>query len=246
MGSLYWVADSSCDIVAARSMCDDEAVVDSRTDAHDHAHPHVPSAAHADDAGDTASAHELLHRSTAETASATAVAALRDAGERVTDARRSVVEVLAHRGDHLSADQVAAILEADSRPVHRATVFRTLERLAEIGVVTRMHVAGGATGYHLAAVDSQNAHLHARCRGCGVVFVLSSAAFADTVARVAANTEFLLEPLQSTLVGVCAECAGSTSPAVIPGGAVRSAAASGRVRRVPAPTSSAAATDPRR
>lgn len=153
-------------------------------------------------------AHEHLHLESPDAAFDAAVAALRTHGERVTDARRAVVEVLARTHDHMSADQVVTALESSRPAVHRATVYRTLDVLADLGVVSHMHVPGGATAYHLAASSAGHEHLHARCRLCGVVVVIPVDTLAAASRHVADESGFLLEAQQSTLVGVCAGCAG--------------------------------------
>ena len=150
--------------------------------------------------------HTELHGAAAASLAA-AEAALRATGERVTQLRSAVLAVLAERADHLSADQIAGALETGDRPVHRATVYRTLERLAEVGVAASMTVAGGPTLYHLAATPGGHPHLHARCRECGAVSVLPRTAL-DETQRVAASAGFRLDAMHSTLVGECDACAG--------------------------------------
>lgn len=168
-------------------------------DARSHTHSHGPG-------GPPTAAHERLHEEDPDAAIAAAIATLRTAGERVTGARRSVIAALAHDVDHLSAEQVASRVQSASRSAHRATVYRTLEMLADVGAVTTMQVAGGATVFHLASASAANDHLHARCRVCGLVTVLPVHALADATRELAASDGFRLEPAQSTFVGRCASC----------------------------------------
>jgi Fur family ferric uptake transcriptional regulator len=115
--------------------------------------------------------------------------------------------VLARTHEHVSADQVVAMLESSHPDVHRATVYRTLDLLADLGVVSHLHASGGATVYHLVAARAGHEHLHAHCRLCGAVAVIPADALAAASERVAKDTGFQIEPAQSTLVGVCADCA---------------------------------------
>jgi Fur family ferric uptake transcriptional regulator len=151
-------------------------------------------------------AHEHLHSGASDAALHAAIEALRERGERVTLARRAVLETLARTHEHLSADDVAVLLEAAHPTVHRASVYRTLDLLTRLGIVSHIHANGGATVYHLAA-PAGHEHLHAHCRLCGAVVVVPADALATTSARVASATGFRVEPAQSALVGVCAECA---------------------------------------
>lgn len=157
-------------------------------------------------------AHELLHGASPDRDVQAALAALRERGQRVTTARRAVLEVLAATHEHVSADDVVGRLAATHPHVHRATVYRTLDLLAELGVVSHLHASGGATAYHLAATPAEHEHLHALCRICRQVVVIAPDALDDVAVRVAGDTGFRLETSQSLLVGVCAECADADAP----------------------------------
>lgn len=153
--------------------------------------------------------HADLHAHSPDDAVLTAVDVLRAAGERVTTARLAVIEHLAIEHEPLTADSLVEALAAEMPPVHRATVYRTLDRLVELGIVTRMRTAGDAAAFHLAVTPQGHEHLHARCLECGRVVVLPPNALAGSVARLARARLFRLEPQQSELVGRCADCAGA-------------------------------------
>ncbi|MBU4214190.1 MAG: transcriptional repressor [Actinobacteria bacterium] len=130
---------------------------------------------------------------------------LRAHGERMTAPRRAVLTALARSGGHvLAAEVVTAVAEVDPT-VHRASVYRTLEALSELGVVQHLHLGHGGTAYHLAR--GGHTHLHAQCRVCGAVLDLP-AELLDDVARVLASRDgFALDPGHVALSGTCARCA---------------------------------------
>ncbi len=144
--------------------------------------------------------HAQLHAHTG--AADAAVAALRTHGERVTAPRRAVLDALAG-ADALTADDVVA--RVSDAGIHRATVYRTLDLLADRGVAARRLVPDGASRYHLAATAPGHEHLHAHCRVCGAVVSVPSDVLAPAVASVAASG-FDLDPAHSTLTGRCANC----------------------------------------
>ena len=76
-----------------------------------------------------------------------ALGSLRDQHERVTKARQAVIEVLDSTDEHLAADEIVARAEATAPGVHRATVYRALSTLGELGLITHTHVGGSATVY---------------------------------------------------------------------------------------------------
>ena len=98
-----------------------------------------------------------------------AAALLRARGDRMTGPRRVVIAALAARRAHLTADQVVSAVAEQDASVHRASVYRTLETLSQLGVVQHVHVGHGTTTYHLAGDEP---HLHAQCGSCGSVLDL--------------------------------------------------------------------------
>ncbi|HEX6165859.1 MAG TPA: Fur family transcriptional regulator [Acidimicrobiales bacterium] len=131
------------------------------------------------------------------------LALLRLRGDRVTASRRAVVEALLAGGHHATAEEVAARVAAAHPEVHRATVYRTLDRLEELGVVTHVHLGHGASTFHL----NDRPHHHAVCSGCGAVVEVPLAALDDLAARLRSEHGFVLSPQHFALSGRCRACA---------------------------------------
>jgi Fur family transcriptional regulator, ferric uptake regulator len=129
---------------------------------------------------------------------------LRRRGQRVTRPRLAVIRALSALDGHPGADEVAAAVAAGPDAVHRATVYRTLDTLAGLGVVTHVHSSHGTTAYHLA--DLGEPHLHARCRVCGTVVDLPGDLLDDVTDRVSRSAGFELEADHLALTGRCAAC----------------------------------------
>lgn len=129
-----------------------------------------------------------------------AIAGLKARGERVTQARRAVLDVLAQHHDHLTADEVAdELLEAG---VHRATVYRALEIFAEAGIVTHRQLPAGATAYHLATAS----HLHGHCLTCQQVIALPTDVFDAAGQELQSRYGFSFDANRSSLLGTCKSC----------------------------------------
>ena len=133
-----------------------------------------------------------------------ALTALREHGERVTEPRRSVLAALVDLPDHPTAEQVVTAVEQSPADVHRATVYRTLETLVALGIVTHVHVGHGGTAYHLA----EQSHLHAQCHHCGSVVDVPADALDQVRAVLRDVAGFELEPSHVALSGRCADCRG--------------------------------------
>ena len=144
-----------------------------------------------------------------------ALGLLRNQHERVTRARQAVIEVLDATDEHLAADEIVARAEASAPGVHRATVYRALSTLGDLGLVTHTHVGGAATVYHLAmpalaaqATSAQHAHL--QCTNCMAVIDIPVDALDSLISRIDREFGFQIEPHHAALLGLCANCRRST------------------------------------
>ncbi len=144
---------------------------------------------------------------------AAAVARLRSAGERVTSARYAVLRVLdaADVSDqHLTAEQIGSRVTEAEPSVHRATVYRTLTSLVEVGVVSHVHLGGSAAVYHLEAGSSSAAavhsHAHVQCSSCGRVIDVPHDTFDPVATRLHDELGFRLDTTHAALLGTCSDC----------------------------------------
>ena len=140
-----------------------------------------------------------------------ALAELRVRGERVTRVRRAVLEVLDGTTDHLAADEIASRAEASAPGLHRASVYRALATLGELGLVTHTHLGGAATVHHLSvetaeAQDASGAHAHLQCTTCLRVIDVPVQMLDPLAATVEARLGFALDPQHAALLGTCADC----------------------------------------
>jgi Fur family transcriptional regulator, ferric uptake regulator len=139
-----------------------------------------------------------------------ALGLLRVQHERVTRARQAVIEVLDSTDDHLAADEIVARAEASAPGVHRATVYRALATLGDLGLVTHTHVGGSATVYHLALpapADAASApHAHLRCTNCQAVIDFPVNALDSLISWVDREVGFQVEPHHAALLGLCVDC----------------------------------------
>jgi Fur family ferric uptake transcriptional regulator len=140
-----------------------------------------------------------------------ALSLLRDRHERVTRARQAVIEVLEGTKEHLAADEIVARAEASAPGVHRATVYRALSTLGDLGLVTHTHVGGSATVYHLAIPTPSDqrisaSHAHLQCTNCQAVIDIPIDALDSLISRVDQEVGFMIEPHHAALLGRCADC----------------------------------------
>jgi Fur family ferric uptake transcriptional regulator len=132
-------------------------------------------------------------------------ATLRARGYRITPQRQLVLDAVTAL-EHGTPDEICAEVQrtAHGVNVNLSTVYRTLELLEELGLVTHTHLGHGAPTYH-AAADSD--HLHLVCRDCGAVIETDVALADSLVGMLAQRHGFETDVGHFAIYGRCQECA---------------------------------------
>lgn len=128
--------------------------------------------------------------------------ALRSRGERITIARRALLTALAEADDHRSAEELAAEVARAHPEIHRATIYRTLERLRRLGVVEHTHLGHGPAVYHL----SDQVHQHLVCEECGAVTEVPPEVFHPVERTLLRDYGFAVTSRHFAVVGRCRSC----------------------------------------
>jgi Fur family ferric uptake transcriptional regulator len=139
---------------------------------------------------------------------AVVLAELRRRGGRVTTVRRLVLRTLFDRSGHCSAPELAEEVGRQVRAlgleVHMSTIYRFLDELEELGVVSHSHLGHGPAVYDVSPV----AHSHLVCEVCGAVTESPNELFAAFAALVKARYGFSIDPHHFAMAGRCRNCAG--------------------------------------
>lgn len=106
-------------------------------------------------------------------------------------------------GRHLTCGQIYAKALKRRPGIGLATVYRGLERLRELGLVSEVYAQGaGAATYE----PSGPRHAHFRCTRCGAIEDVDYAIPARTINAVAARHRFEIDAERVTFEGRCAAC----------------------------------------
>jgi Fur family ferric uptake transcriptional regulator len=133
-----------------------------------------------------------------------ALSALRARGGRLTRQRSLIWEtLLANRGSHLSAAQIAEAVSAKNRALHQATVYRTLDTLAGDGLLLRTDLGGNRSYYELPA---EHRHHHVVCSSCGAVAHIHHQDVETILERVQTVSGYTLADSELTFSGQCPNC----------------------------------------
>ncbi len=131
---------------------------------------------------------------------------LRRRGGRVTTARRLVLQTLFERSGHCTAPELAEHVgkqvHAYGLDVHMSTIYRFLDELEELGVISHSHLGHGPAVYDVSPV----AHSHLVCEVCGDVTESPNELFAAFASLVKARYGFSIDPHHFAMAGRCRNC----------------------------------------
>jgi Fe2+ or Zn2+ uptake regulation protein len=130
-------------------------------------------------------------------------AALDDAGYRLTDARRSIAELIAGRRGHFTAADLVAEARERRLGVGRATIFRTLDVLTELRAVERLDLPNGEHAY--VACEPAHHH-HVVCSSCGRSRDVDDAGWRAVVRDIERKTGYRIDDHRLELFGRCPSC----------------------------------------
>lgn len=128
---------------------------------------------------------------------------LRSTDQRATPQRLMILALLQEADRHLTADEVFQQLERTNPVIDRSTVYRTLERFRDAGIVSETDLGGGARVYE---VLEPHRHHHLICHRCNSMIEVEDAPV-ETM-RAAIRDRYGFEPRIDHLAiwGLCSKC----------------------------------------
>lgn len=128
---------------------------------------------------------------------------LRAHGYRITPQRQLVLQAITSL-HHSTPDQILAEVQRTARGVNLSTVYRTIDVLESVGLVTHAHIDHGPPTYH--PVEDE-AHIHLVCDRCDRVESVSADLAASFAALLEREVGFRTDLSHVSVHGLCRECA---------------------------------------
>ncbi|WP_322750069.1 MULTISPECIES: Fur family transcriptional regulator [unclassified Frankia] len=128
---------------------------------------------------------------------------LRSRGYRLTPQRQLVLEAVARLG-HATPEDIVTEVRRTAGGVNISTVYRTLELLEKLKLVSHAHLGHGAPTYHAAGAED---HVHLVCGACGAVQEVSPTVLSDLVVALRDRFGFAVDVNHVALTGRCVDCA---------------------------------------
>lgn len=127
---------------------------------------------------------------------------LRDQGFRITPQRQLVLEAVG-KLRHGTPEEILVEVQRTATGVNLSTVYRTLEVLEDVGLVTHAHIGHGPPTYH--SVD-EDVHIHLVCDRCATVLSVPASVAEEFVGRLDSSYGFRTDISHVSVHGLCQSC----------------------------------------
>ena len=128
---------------------------------------------------------------------------LRAQGKRITTQRSLLLQIIRESHGHLDADEIYRRARTKDPRISLSTVYRNLNLLNDLGVITELHLDEEHHHYEL---REETEHYHLICSNCDRVLEFDSSSMGALIEQTGAQEGFLIERVHIDLVGLCQDC----------------------------------------
>lgn len=128
---------------------------------------------------------------------------LNEKGYRLTKARRAVIDTVARSARALTPRQVYDRARKVHRHIGLVSVYRTLEKLEELGIVQRVHQREGCQAFIAAGEGHQHLLL---CQDCGRVAFFEGDDLDPLIGSISRKSGYRVREHWLQLFGLCHTC----------------------------------------
>ena len=128
---------------------------------------------------------------------------LSNLGYRLTPQRIMILSAIENSDSHISAEEIYAQVRAHYPQVNISTVYRTLELLKELELVTEISLGDGRVRYHCMG---KGHHHHLVCQECGAIIDLDESVLSPLKDTLLREYKFIADLRHLAIFGRCVKC----------------------------------------
>src|SRR5215212_4377536 len=129
---------------------------------------------------------------------------LRPAGTKRSSKREQIVNVFLRQEGHLSADDLVDLIRKEDHRISRATVYRTLQWMADAGIARKVDFGEGRFRFEHSYRHPR--HFHLICKTCNQSFEFLSSDIESFMEDVASARNFAMNHSVVQIYGTCEDC----------------------------------------
>ena len=129
---------------------------------------------------------------------------LRQHGYKITSQRRKILAAITSVNEHMTTAEIYIKVCQDDPSVGLVTIYRTLEILAELGLICEVHVGGNCRSYLMRRPVEH--HHHLVCSECGTVIDFTDCDLSGLENKLSKDTHFEISGHILEFIGRCRGC----------------------------------------
>lgn len=135
-------------------------------------------------------------------------AKLKDSGLKITPQRRAIINILLNnKNTHLSSEEIYDLVRVNCPEIGLATVYRTMQLLDEIGVISKLNLDDGCIRYEIDLNKSESHnHHHLICKKCGAIIEVENDLMEDVENKIQNAYNFKILDHDIKFYGICKKC----------------------------------------
>lgn len=136
---------------------------------------------------------------------------LKEKGYKLTPQRRAIVDIIIrNEGNHLTTEELYDLVRKDCPEIGLATVYRTVQLLEELGVVSKLDLNDGCSRYELVHEEENHQHHHLICTNCGKLIEVEGDLLEVLEHNIEEKYNFKIKNHSVKFYGLCSNCAENT------------------------------------
>lgn len=132
---------------------------------------------------------------------------IKENGHKLTPQRRYIIEIMMKNNqEHWSTEEIYDEVKKVCPEIGIATVYRTIQMLEELDLLTKHHFSEGCSRYEFTDETKDHNHHHIVCTKCGKVMEIQDTYFDELERHIQDDINFNITNHTVTFYGVCKDC----------------------------------------
>jgi Fur family peroxide stress response transcriptional regulator len=130
------------------------------------------------------------------------VEAIRNKGFKATPQRIAICRIALNDRDHPTAQNIYDKVQKEHPTVSLATVYKTLQMLEELNLISEICLSSGQTRYD----PLMYSHINLICTQCGRIEDIEDSRTQNIMENIASAAKFTMTAQPISVYGICANC----------------------------------------
>lgn len=132
---------------------------------------------------------------------------LKSKGYKLTPQRRAILNIIVkNEGSHLTTEELYDLVKIECPEIGLATVYRTVQLLEEMGVVSKIDLDDGCSRYELVNRDENHQHHHLICSECSKIIEVKDDLLEELEQNIEKEYNFKIKNHSLKFYGICDQC----------------------------------------